>query len=159
MAHEWPADFEDLRVGVGCPMCERSESDVSPFGARFFEGVWSDAFVGRHPVRPGYAFVVWKGRHVAEPPELGPEEAAGFWSEVARPARAVELRSEPTKMNWLHMGNGVPHLHVHLVPRPRDDRKAGGPVAAEDFERDRVVPLADDALRVEAAALRGLVVD
>ena len=27
-------------------------------------------------------------------------------------------------MNWLSLGNGVPHLHVHLVPRPLDDARA-----------------------------------
>ena len=59
-------------------------------------------------------------------------------------SRAVERRYEPTKMNWLHLGNGVPHLHVHLVPRPFDDPNAGGPVEAEDFEQSRVVPLGDD---------------
>ena len=85
---------------------------------------------------------------------MAPEEATGFWSEVARVSRAVEGRYEPTKMNWLHLGNGVPHLHVHLVPRPFDDPNAGGPVAAEDFEQSRVAPLGDDLLRVEAAALR-----
>jgi diadenosine tetraphosphate (Ap4A) HIT family hydrolase len=156
--HRWPEAFTDLRSGIGCPMCERTEQDLSPFGARFFVGDWADAVLGRHPVRTGYAFVVWKGRHVAEPHELAPDEAAGFWSEVAQVARAVEERYEPTKMNWLHLGNGVPHLHVHLVPRPFDDPNAGGPVEAADFEQSRVVPLSDDVLLAEAAALRrGLV--
>jgi diadenosine tetraphosphate (Ap4A) HIT family hydrolase len=137
-------------------MCARSEQDLTPFGARFFSGEWSDAVLGRHPVRPGYAFVVWKGRHVTEPDELTPEETAGFWSEVARVARAVEARYRPTKMNWLHLGNGVPHLHVHLVPRPLDDPNAGGPVEAPDFERSAVAPLGDDVLGTEAAALHAL---
>lgn len=155
--HRWPEAFDDLRSGVGCPMCrEPEQDDLTPFGARFFVGDWSDAVLGRHPVRPGYAFVIWKGRHVAERHELGREEAAGFWSEVTRVSRAVEERSQPTKMNWLHLGNGVPHLHVHLVPRPFDDPNAGGPVEAEDFEHSRVAPLNDDVLRTEAAALRTL---
>ncbi len=154
MTRRWPDRFDALRSGVGCPMCDPPEADLTQFGARFFVGEWSDAVLGRHPVRPGYAYVVWKGRHVTEPDELAPDESAGFWSEVARVAHAVEARYEPTKMNWLHLGNGVPHLHVHLVPRPFDDPNAGGPVAAEDFEQSRVAPLGDDELRAEAAALR-----
>jgi diadenosine tetraphosphate (Ap4A) HIT family hydrolase len=55
---------------------------------------------------------------------------------------------------WLRLGNGVPHLHVHLVPRPLDDPNAGRPVKAEEFEQSRVAPLGDDALRSEAATLR-----
>jgi diadenosine tetraphosphate (Ap4A) HIT family hydrolase len=154
VAHRWPEAFAELRAGVGCPLCVRPEQDLTPHGARFFVGTWSDAVLGRHPVRPGYAYVIWKGRHVTEPDELTSEEAAGFWSEVAWVARAVEARYRPTKMNWLHLGNGVPHLHVHLVPRPLEDANAGGPVEAEDFEQSRVAPLGDDVLRAEAAALR-----
>jgi diadenosine tetraphosphate (Ap4A) HIT family hydrolase len=154
MEHRWPEAFPALRSGVGCPMCVRPELDLTPFGARFFVGEWSDAVLGRHPVRPGYSYVVWRGRHVTEPDELAPDEAAGFWSEVAQVARAVEARYQPIKMNWLHLGNGVPHLHVHLVPRPLEDPNAGGPVETEDFDQSRVAPLDDDVLRAEAAALR-----
>ena len=54
-------------------------ADETPHGIRIFEGTWADGYLGRYPVRPGYAFVIWKGRHVAEPTELSAEEAAGFW--------------------------------------------------------------------------------
>ena len=145
-----------MRSGIGCPMCQRPEPDLTPFGARFFVGEWSDAVLGRHPVRPGYAYVVWKGRHVIEPDELAPHEAAGFWSEVTRVAGAVQACYRPIKMNWLHLGNGVPHLHVHLVPRPLDDPNAGGPVEAEDFEQSRVAALEDEVLLAQAATLRTL---
>ena len=72
-------------------------ADETPFGVRIFEGRWSDAYLGRYPVRPGYAFVIWKGRHVAEPTELSDEEAAGFWGEVAHVARAVAARTRPSR--------------------------------------------------------------
>jgi diadenosine tetraphosphate (Ap4A) HIT family hydrolase len=158
MAFVWPPAFADLRQGIGCPLCTppEVEQDVTPHGAQFFTGEWSDAILSRYPVRPGYAYVVWKGRHVTEPDELTPDEAAGFWAEVSRVARAVEDRYRPTKMNWLHLGNGVPHLHVHLVPRPHDDPRAGSPVEAEAFEQSQIPPLGDDVLRHEAAALRAL---
>jgi diadenosine tetraphosphate (Ap4A) HIT family hydrolase len=57
-------------------------------------------------------------------------------------------------MNWLSLGNGVPHLHVHLVPRPLDDARAGGPLEPEAFEQRHVPALDDEVLRTEAAALR-----
>ena len=44
---------------------------------------------------------------------------------VAEVARALEQRYAPFKMNYLHLGNGVPHLHVHLVPRHADDPRPG----------------------------------
>jgi diadenosine tetraphosphate (Ap4A) HIT family hydrolase len=91
---------------------------------------------------------------VAEPTELSSEEAAGFWAEVALVARGVAERSRPVKMNWLSLGNGVPHLHVHLVPRPADDDRAGGPLESEAFDRDATPEVPADELRTEAEALR-----
>jgi diadenosine tetraphosphate (Ap4A) HIT family hydrolase len=129
-------------------------ADETPFGVRIFEGRWSDAYLGRFPVRPGYAYVVWRGRHVAEPTELSDEEAAGFWSEVSHVARAVAARTRPVKMNWLSLGNGVPHLHVHLVPRPADDARAGGPLESEAFDRAATPEVPAGVLRGEAEALR-----
>jgi len=101
--------------------------------------------------------VIWKGRHVAEPTQLTPEESAGFWSEVAHVARALEIHVRPAKMNRLVLGNGVPHLHVHLVPRPSDDRLAGRPLEADAFSLARQKPALDaDALAAEVTALRTL---
>jgi diadenosine tetraphosphate (Ap4A) HIT family hydrolase len=152
-AARWPANFDALVRGEGCPMCE-PRADETPFGVRIFEGRWSDAYLGRYPARPGYAFVIFKGRHVAEPTELTDEEAAGFWGEVAHVARAVADRIRPVKMNWLSLGNGVPHLHVHLVPRPADDARAGGPLESEAFDRDRTAEMPGQELRAEAQELR-----
>ena len=101
-------------------MCNASDSDGSdetPGGVRILNGKWCNAYLGRWPVRRGYAYAIWKGSHVAEPTELSAEEAAGFWTEVGLVAAAIERRYRPVKMNWLSLGNTVPHLHVHLVPR------------------------------------------
>lgn len=137
-------------------MCERAGADHTPYEVRVFDGARSDAYLGRYHVRPGYACVIWKGRHVAEPTELSREEAAGFWSEVAIVSNVVEARYEPAKMNWLHLGNGVPHLHVHLVPRPWDDPRAGAPLEADAFDHDDQQPFAEDQLHAEASALRAV---
>jgi diadenosine tetraphosphate (Ap4A) HIT family hydrolase len=136
-------------------MCEPG-ADETPHGVRVFEGRWTDAYVGRYPVRPGYAYVIWKGRHVAEPTELSDEEGAGFWSEVAHVARGVTARARPVKMNWLSLGNGVPHLHVHLVPRPTDDVRAGEPLESEAFDPHVTPEVPADELRSQAQELRAL---
>ena len=134
-------------------MCAEG-ADETPFGVRIFEGRWADGYLGRYPVRPGYAYVIWNGHHVGEPTDLSDEDAAGFWGEVAVVARAIEERYQPAKMNWLSLGNGVPHLHVHLVPRPHEDPRAGGPLESEAFDRTQT-PAVDNALLLsEGAALR-----
>jgi diadenosine tetraphosphate (Ap4A) HIT family hydrolase len=129
-------------------------ADETPHGVRIFEGTWADGYLGRYPVRPGYAFVIWKGRHVAEPTELSGEEAAGFWADVSRVAGAVDAQYGPAKMNWLSLGNGVPHLHVHLVPRPHDDARAGWPLESEAFDVAATPALDATELAAAAASLR-----
>jgi diadenosine tetraphosphate (Ap4A) HIT family hydrolase len=151
--YRWPADFAALRRGEGCPMCGGG-ADETPHGLRVYAGEWADGYIGRYPVRPGYAYVVWNGRHVAEPTELSADEAAGFWSDVARVAEAVEEQYQPAKMNWLSLGNGVPHLPVHLVPRPHEDTRAGFPLETEAFHFDITPAIEPTLLEAEAAALR-----
>jgi diadenosine tetraphosphate (Ap4A) HIT family hydrolase len=69
-------------------------------------------------------------------------------------AEAVDAEYRPIKMNWLHLGNGVPHLHVHLVPRPLKDAHAGGPLEDSAFNQAETPALPDRQLAGEAAALR-----
>src|SRR5579862_875342 len=81
---------------------------------------------------------------------LSAEEACGFWREVAVVPSAVERRYKPMKMNWLSVGNGVPHLHVHLVPRYGDDPHASGPLEQDAFDHDRRDAFDDATLHCEA---------
>ncbi|HEY6427401.1 MAG TPA: HIT family protein [Acidimicrobiales bacterium] len=150
----WPENFDGLKRGEGCPMCASKGAAETPHGVRVFEGRWCDGYLSRYPMRPGYTVAIWKGRHAAEPGELSPEEAAGFWGEVASVADAVEAEYRPVKMNWLHLGNGVPHLHVHVVPRTIDDVHAGGPLEEGAFNQAETPELGGDALAGEVAALR-----
>jgi diadenosine tetraphosphate (Ap4A) HIT family hydrolase len=73
---------------------------------------------------------------------------------VARVARAVDAEYRPAKMNWFSLGNGLPHLHVHLVPRPFDDERPGWPVESEAFDFAAIPAVDAAALAVAAAALR-----
>jgi diadenosine tetraphosphate (Ap4A) HIT family hydrolase len=103
---------------------------------------------------PGYCIVVWKLGHVAEPAELDPESAARYWREVVDAGRAVEARFHPLKLNYLTLGNTVPHLHTHVVPRYLDDPAPAGPLAWETIFLDEAV--AEAELLAQAADLRHL---
>jgi diadenosine tetraphosphate (Ap4A) HIT family hydrolase len=100
----------------------------------------------------GYCVVVWKHGHVAEPTELGPEEAAGYWGDVLAVARAIEVQFRPMKLNLLTLGNWVPHLHTHVVPRYADDPAPGGPIAWEAMFSEQ--PVDSELLHATAGRLR-----
>jgi diadenosine tetraphosphate (Ap4A) HIT family hydrolase len=66
-------------------------------------------------------------------------------------ALAIVRSFAPDHMNYESLGNVVPHLHVHLVPRYRDDPRWGAPIwlaGLGDMQR-RVLPDADYAARAE----------
>src|SRR5213076_568439 len=93
-------------------------------------------------IQRGYSVVVWRGRHVAEPTELSPEEASQYWLEVLDAGRRIERAFEPVKLNYDLLGNSLPHLHTHVVPRYADDPKPGWPFPFPDDE----APPIDEAL-------------
>jgi diadenosine tetraphosphate (Ap4A) HIT family hydrolase len=150
---EWPESFYALRRGEGCPMCEQGRPDETPYGARIFAGEVSDAYLQRADKQRGYTISIWRGRHVAEPTELEPEEAAAYWLEVVRVGRALEEHLRPVKMNYELLGNSLPHLHTHVMPRYADDPKPGWPFPHPEEEPG---PIEEDAFRRDVEALRAL---
>ncbi len=60
-------------------------------------------------------------QHVIELYELHNDELLAFMKEVQLCARALKTVTNAVKINYEIHGNSVPHLHVHLYPRYRDD--------------------------------------
>jgi len=111
----WPPDWESRKRGVGCPFC----TDLS--GRSFHSGRVSEALLERHAIAAGHVAVVFRRRHVAAFTELTPDELRDYWADIQDVGRAVELVCQPAHVNYLLLGNIVPHLHVHVVPRYLDD--------------------------------------
>jgi diadenosine tetraphosphate (Ap4A) HIT family hydrolase len=150
---EWPASFYELRRGVGCAMCAEGRPEETRFGVRFHAGELSDAYLQRAAIQRGYTIVIWRGHHVAEPTELSEDEAARFWLEVVRVGRALEQHLEPVKMNYDFLGNSLPHLHAHLVPRYADDPRPEWPFP---FPEEEPPPFDPAVLDADVQALRAL---
>ena len=147
---EWPKEFYELKRGEGCEMCAQGRPDETPYGVRFLAGEVSDAYLQRDDRQRGYSVVVWRGPHVVEPTELSAEEASRYWLEVLEAGRRIERHFEPVKMNYEVLGNGLPHLHTHVMPRYPLDPHPGWPFPhpEEHSEPDPEIFRADvEALR------------
>ena len=130
-------------------MCREGRAERAGQNERIFAGDTLDAYLVREDVgQRGYAIAIWRGRHVADPTELSDDEAAAYFCEVLVVSRALERRYHPAKLNLAMLGNTVPHLHTHIVPRYVDDDRPGVPPAflndrsqrpalpAHEYERD-----------------------
>ena len=154
---EWPANWADLIRGIGCGMClsGTARPDSDDHGVRVLAGRYTDAYLQRADVQRGYTVVVWRGRHVTEPTELDETEAAGYWAETLTVARALLQVYRPMKLNYETLGNSLPHLHTHLVPRFREDPAPGRPFPlAPQVPGSARIP--EERLLAEAAEMRSL---
>lgn len=69
---------------------------------------------------PGWTMLVLK-RHATELFDLTGEERSQLIEEVTAVARALAEVFKPVKINYGLLGNQLPHIHWHVVPRLADD--------------------------------------
>ncbi|WP_149136737.1 HIT family protein [Cupriavidus campinensis] len=73
-----------------------------------------------HERHPGFCRIVWND-HAAELTDLDDADQAWLMRLVARVERTVREVMTPDKVNLAALGNMVPHLHWHIIPRYRWD--------------------------------------
>ena len=78
---------------------------------------------------PGFCRVIWR-QHVAEMSDLSASEARHAMDVVLATERAIRSVVQPDKINLASLGNVVPHLHWHVIPRWKDDSHFPAPIWA-----------------------------
>lgn len=151
---QWPAAFYEQIAGTDCPLCGDGRPAADDHGVRFWTSAIADAYLVRADIQRGLSVVIWRGRHVAELTQLSDREAAEYGREVVRVGRALELVFEPVKLNYTVLGNSVPHLHTHVIPRYAEDPRPGWPVPFLDPDPP---PMPDERLRRDVESLRGAI--
>ena len=127
-----------------CQMCTKWNTEPE---LRIAELKQCYVLLNRDQFFPGYTFVVAK-EHVTELFHLDQEARATIIEEVASTAAALYKLFKPDKINYELLGNMVPHMHWHLVPRFRTDRLWPRPIWAEPHEEVVLSP-AEYAERIE----------
>jgi diadenosine tetraphosphate (Ap4A) HIT family hydrolase len=132
-------------VSKPCPLCEFDGG----------EPVWRSGRlrvvrVEDTPDHPAFYRVIWNA-HVAEFSDLSPEDRAACMDAVVRVERVLRQRLWPAKVNIASLGNLVPHLHWHVVPRFEGDAHFPYPIWAPPQRSSDATELA--RLRAELPAL------
>lgn len=127
-----------------CPLCPAANETL----------VWRDGscrvILVDEPGYPGFCRVVWN-HHVAEMTDLNGGEQRHLLNVVLATEAALRQLMRPDKINLASLGNMVPHLHWHVIPRFTDDRHFPQPIwaAAQREGATRAAP----ALQALSAAL------
>jgi len=109
---------------AACELCQGPGGEV----------VWQDALCRVVRVEaadyPGFCRVIWNS-HVGEMTDLPSADRRHLMTLVFAVEAAVRSLLRPDKVNLASLGNMVPHLHWHVIPRRRDDRHFPQPIWGE----------------------------
>jgi diadenosine tetraphosphate (Ap4A) HIT family hydrolase len=112
---------------ITCPMCSRWDDDAD---LRIIELEHSRVVLNRDQFFPGYTLLFTK-QHATELFHLEHSVRTGLMEEVSRIAEALSGVFRPDKINYELLGNMVPHIHWHLVPRFSSETLWPRPIWAE----------------------------
>ena len=87
---------------------------------------YSTVYFLRDQKNPGRCVVVYK-EHYCELYEIPEPECIRYMIEVRTVSRAVSELYKPDKLNYAIYGDGVPHVHFHIVPKYKDGVSWGEP--------------------------------
>jgi diadenosine tetraphosphate (Ap4A) HIT family hydrolase len=125
---------------VGCELCELAASSRIVANDRF------SVILADEANYPGFARVIWNG-HVREMSDLADADRLLLNEAVWKLEQAVREVMQPLKVNVASLGNVVPHLHWHVIPRYADDAHFPAPVWAQ------AVRSTDEAVLAQRRAL------
>lgn len=98
-----------------CPLC------TADGGRRIVRAAHWRIVLADDADHPAFTRVIWNA-HVAEMSELDGAQRSELLEVVVRVESVQRAMLSPDKINLASLGNQVPHLHWHVVPRWRDDR-------------------------------------
>jgi diadenosine tetraphosphate (Ap4A) HIT family hydrolase len=131
-------------VSNDCNFCQKLDAiDQLSANELVCELPYSVVLLGPWQRYQGYCIVVSRS-HVTELSQLDTRHL--FLGEMCLVARAIETCFHPKKLNYELLGNQVPHLHWHVIPRYADDPDAANPIwfaveraKTDDAERQRLM--------------------
>ena len=128
---QWVAEEEwkAMTSGENCPICRTLAAGerADPYGFTIADLSLCRLRLVRNQSVTGYCVLLCR-EHVVEPYDLDDEKRLLFWEETVDAAQAVAEVFKPAKMNFQILGNAVPHLHSHIIPRYYDDWAPGRPI-------------------------------
>jgi diadenosine tetraphosphate (Ap4A) HIT family hydrolase len=134
---------------VSCPLCD------TPGGTPLWQDDFCRIVLADEPDYPGFLRVILNA-HVREMSDLPAADQQELMRVVLATEAALREVMAPDKVNLASLGNVVPHLHWHVIPRFADDPHFPNPVwGARQHSTPHPAP-ADMAAQLAASLSRRL---
>ncbi|HEY6507358.1 MAG TPA: HIT family protein, partial [Vicinamibacterales bacterium] len=120
-------DWATRVSGVGCWLCapRPASNDHWDLVAALSA---SSLYLAKNQTYRGQCQLVFDRRHAARLDQLTAGEYAAFSGDLFAAQNAVVRTVRPDHVNIESLGNVVPHLHWHIVPRYVGDARWGMPI-------------------------------
>ena len=150
-------DWKARVAGENCPF-DLPRPNISESLITIEQLSISTLFLERIQTYRGHCVLVFDPRHVTRIDELTQEEWLKLSMDIQLAERALIGVFQPDHINIASLGQVVPHLHWHLIPRYQDDPRWGGPIWMTTAEEMPTVYLDERDYAARADAIRrGLV--
>lgn len=129
-----------------CPLCKADDEDI------LFSNDLYRIISVNDPAWPGFCRVILN-RHEAEMTDLSVEERSALMKAVCVVEAALRDLMHPTKINLASLGNVVPHVHWHVIPRWQEDSHFPDPIWANvkrEWAKKPMVDKQEIATRLKA---------
>ena len=140
--------WASLVAGAGCPLDAPRAASNDHWDLVGQLSV-SSLYLNKNQTYRGQCQLIFDSRHVARIDELSRPEWNSFAGDLFTAQQAVGRVVKPDHINVESLGNVVPHLHWHIIPRYVGDPMWGAPVWRVPLETMPDTRLTDD----ERAAL------
>lgn len=133
---------------MACPLCD------TPAGTVLWQDTCCRVVLVDEPDYPGFLRVILNA-HVKEMTDLPTADQAALMRVVFAAEAALREVMAPDKVNLASLGNLVPHLHWHVIPRFADDPHFPNPVwGARLRDTPHAAPAALESQLAAALSLR-----
>jgi diadenosine tetraphosphate (Ap4A) HIT family hydrolase len=129
-----------------CPFCQDVDIDLKRKNPQWIADLQvSTALLCTNQICPGYTILIYNKGHFTELIQLNREDRIAYLEDLVKVAKAIYNAYQPHKMNYELLGNVVPHLHWHIIPRQVSDPiELHWPIWGKDYAE---VKLPDDEYR------------
>jgi diadenosine tetraphosphate (Ap4A) HIT family hydrolase len=137
---------------VTAPACRACRGEWPAADAFIADCGPAKAYLHEDQFFAGWTVLVLK-RHITELYDLDPHERGALMDAVSEVARALAAVYAAVKMNYALLGNQLPHIHWHVIPRAADDPIPREPVWTHAHVPRALSP-AEQRTRIDALRVR-----
>src|SRR3954469_4484732 len=119
--------WQALQAGTGCPM-EAPRPATNDHWDIVGTLSISTLYLATNQTYRGHCQLIFDRRHACRTDQLTREEWASFSDDLFRAQHAILEVTRPDHLNVELLGNVVPHLHWHVIPRYFSDPRWGMPI-------------------------------